>query len=114
MPFVKSTELAFSMQFLCVGDEARVISGEMSSEIRKVVSTDHSLGCVSLEINIEFQHQKLLDFRLRDVECVFRLSDSVRVVVGVYLGLEGHIVQMSDNVFHICQEATKEEVYMKR
>jgi hypothetical protein len=52
-PFVKSTELVLSMQFIHVGDEARVISGEMSSEIRKVVSTDHSLGCMSLEIDIE-------------------------------------------------------------
>ncbi|KIK33996.1 hypothetical protein CY34DRAFT_40813, partial [Suillus luteus UH-Slu-Lm8-n1] len=36
-PFVKNTELAFSMQFLCVGDEVRVISGEICSEIGKVI-----------------------------------------------------------------------------
>ncbi|KAG1759388.1 hypothetical protein EDD22DRAFT_849256 [Suillus occidentalis] len=76
-PFIKNTELAFSMQFLHVGDEARVISGE-------------------------------------DVERVFRLGDSVQVVAGVYLGLEGHIVQMSDNAFHICQEATKEEIEVSK
>lgn len=111
-PFIKNTELAFSMQFLRVGDEARVISGEVCSEIGKVISTDHALGCVSLEF--EFRCGRQLDFRLRDVERVFRLGDSVRVVAGVYLGLEGHIVQMSDNTFHICQEATKEEVCMNK
>ncbi|KAG1845074.1 hypothetical protein C8R48DRAFT_780081 [Suillus tomentosus] len=94
-PFVKRTELAFSTQFLRVGDEARVISAEMCSEIGKVVSANH-------------------DFRLRDVERVFRLGDSVRVVAGVYLGLEGHVVQMSDNIFHICQEATKEEIEVSK
>lgn len=62
MPFVKSTELAFSMQFLCIGDEVRVIFGEICSEIGKVVSTDHGLGCVSLEFNFDVKHRKQLDF----------------------------------------------------
>ncbi|KAG1809158.1 uncharacterized protein BJ212DRAFT_1302721 [Suillus subaureus] len=63
--FVKATELAFSMQFLCIGDEARVITGE-------------------------------------DVECMF------------WLGLEGHIIQMCNDVFHLCQELTKEEVKVSK
>ncbi|KAG1770610.1 hypothetical protein EV702DRAFT_1049328 [Suillus placidus] len=75
--FIKATELAFSMQFLRVSDDARVITGE-------------------------------------DVERMFRLGDSVRVVAGIYLGLEGHVIQMYDDVFHVCQESTKEEVEVSK
>ncbi|KAG2097503.1 uncharacterized protein F5147DRAFT_777951 [Suillus discolor] len=80
--------------FLHVGDEARVISGEICSEIGKVVSTDHGLGCVLLEFDFDIQHRTQLDFQLQDIE--------------------RHIVQMSDNVFHICQEATKEEIEVSK
>lgn len=107
--FVKATELAFSMQFLRVGDDARVITGEVRLEIGKVVSTDHAFSSVCLELAFE-GHPRRMDFRLQDVERVFRLGDSVRVVAGIYLGLEGHVIQMCDDIFHICQESTKEEV----
>ncbi|KAG1776273.1 hypothetical protein EV702DRAFT_1198294 [Suillus placidus] len=111
--FVKATELAFSMQFLRVGDDARVITGEVHLKIGKVVSTNHAFSSVCLEIAFE-GHPRQMDFRLQDVERVFRLSDLVRVVAGIYLGLEGHIIQMYDDVFHVCQESTKEEVEVSK
>ncbi|KAG1899231.1 uncharacterized protein F5891DRAFT_1190035 [Suillus fuscotomentosus] len=51
--FIKTAELAFSMQFLHVGDEARVVTGEIHSEIGKVVSTNHAFGSVCLELLVE-------------------------------------------------------------
>ncbi|KAG1777244.1 hypothetical protein EV702DRAFT_1197572 [Suillus placidus] len=111
--FVKATELAFSMQFLRVGDDARVITGEVRLKIGKVVSTDHAFSSVCLEIAFE-GHPRQMDFRLQDVEHVFCLGDSVRVVAGIYLGLEGHVIQMYDDVFHVCQESTKEEVEVSK
>ncbi|KAG1823890.1 uncharacterized protein BJ212DRAFT_1296412 [Suillus subaureus] len=47
--FIKATELAFSMQFLCISDEARVITGEVCLEIGKVVSTNHAFGKLTKE-----------------------------------------------------------------
>lgn len=51
-----------------------------------------------------------MDVPLEDVEHVFCVGDEVRVVAGSYMGLEGHIVQISDDMFHVCQDVSKEEV----
>ncbi|KAG2052326.1 hypothetical protein BDR06DRAFT_973112 [Suillus hirtellus] len=80
-PFVKKTLAAFSLQFMRIGDLARVIAGEL---------------------------------RPNDVEHIFCVGDDVRVVAGPYLGLEGQIIQISDDVFHICQGVSKEEVLVSR
>ncbi|KAG1806366.1 uncharacterized protein HD556DRAFT_1436340 [Suillus plorans] len=48
-PFLNETVVAFSMQFLCVGDWARVIKGSLRGELGQVVSTDHTLGTLSLQ-----------------------------------------------------------------
>ncbi|KIK32639.1 hypothetical protein CY34DRAFT_101025, partial [Suillus luteus UH-Slu-Lm8-n1] len=80
-PFVKKTLAAFSTQFLRTGDSARIISGELRSKIGTV-----------------------------DMERLFRVGDEVQVVAGPYMGLEGHIIQISDDMFHVCQDVSKEEV----
>jgi ribosomal protein L24 len=108
-PFVKKTLAAFSTQFLRTGDSARIISGELRSKIGTVVSTDHVSGSVCLEIILD-GHQSEIDVRLEDMERLFRVGDEVRVVAGPYLGLEGHIIQISDDMFHVCQDVSKEEV----
>ncbi|KAG2151042.1 uncharacterized protein EDB93DRAFT_1249538 [Suillus bovinus] len=55
-----------------------------------------------------------MDVPLEDVERVFCVGDEVRVVAGSYMGLEGHIVQISDDMFHVCQDVSKEEVLISR
>lgn len=108
-PFVKKTLAAFSTQFLRTGDSARIISGELRSKIGTVVSTDHVSGSVCLEIVLD-GHQSEIDVRLEDMERLFRVGDEVQVVAGPYMGLEGHIIQISDDMFHVCQDVSKEEV----
>ncbi|KAG1899890.1 uncharacterized protein F5891DRAFT_980831 [Suillus fuscotomentosus] len=111
--FVKNTELAFSMQFLREGDAARVLTGEVHSEIGEVISMDHVFGSVRLKIDTNGL-QREIDLRVRDVERVFWIGDAVRVVAGSYLGLEGHIIGMSDEIFDVCQEDTKEEIQVSK
>ncbi|KAG1851801.1 hypothetical protein C8R48DRAFT_777751 [Suillus tomentosus] len=112
-PSMKIAERAFSLEFLRVGDSARVIIGEFGAEIGEVVSTDHTFRSVRLEYNIEGDKIQS-EVRLQDVERMFWVGDTVRVVAGIYLGLEGHIVQMTDDIFHICQTSTKEEVEVSK
>ncbi|KAG1891580.1 uncharacterized protein F5891DRAFT_986769 [Suillus fuscotomentosus] len=49
------------------------------------------------------RHREELEARLEDVERVFWIGDAVRVVAGSYLGLEGHVIQMDKDLFHLCQ-----------
>ncbi|KIK34179.1 hypothetical protein CY34DRAFT_98457, partial [Suillus luteus UH-Slu-Lm8-n1] len=81
--FMQKTVAAFSMQFLRVGDAVRVVKGEVLSET---------------------------EVSLQDLERVFRVGDTVRVVAGAYLGLEGHVIQISGDILHLCQAISKEEV----
>jgi ribosomal protein L24 len=108
-PFVKKTLAAFSLQFLCIGDSVRVIAGELRPNIGTVISTDYVLGSVRLE-TILGGNRRSIDVRLEDVDRIFRVGDDVRVVAGPYLGLEGQIIQISDDMFHVCQGVSKEEV----
>ncbi|KAG1794535.1 uncharacterized protein HD556DRAFT_1474554 [Suillus plorans] len=112
-PFVKKTLVAFSMQFLRLGDSARVIAGELCSKVGTVVLTDHTSGSVRLEMIFD-GHRNEIDVRLEDIEHIFCVGDQVRVVAGPYLGLEGHVIQISDDMFHICQDVSKEEVLVSR
>ncbi|KAG1728744.1 uncharacterized protein EDB91DRAFT_1085985 [Suillus paluster] len=89
--FLKSTVVAFAMQFLRVGNWARILKGDLSSEI-------------SLEIDIQ----------LEDIERVFWVGNTVQVVAGPYLGVEGHIIQMVDDIFHLCQDISKEELEVSK
>ncbi|KAG1836146.1 hypothetical protein DFJ58DRAFT_847138 [Suillus subalutaceus] len=47
---------------------------------------------------------------LHDIECMFQIGSAVRVVAGPYLGVEGYIIQMVDDIFCICQDVSKEQV----
>ncbi|KAG1729930.1 hypothetical protein EDB19DRAFT_1832236 [Suillus lakei] len=47
-PFMKESVVAFLMQFLCMGDLARVVRGSLCGELGKVVSTDHTIGSVEV------------------------------------------------------------------
>ncbi|KAG1818905.1 hypothetical protein EV424DRAFT_1347487 [Suillus variegatus] len=97
VPFIKITEWVFLMEFLHVGNSVRVITGEYGAEIGEVISTDHTFGSVCLEYNIE-GHKIKSEVRLQDAERVFWVGNTVKVVAGIYLGLEGHIIQMTESV----------------
>jgi transcription antitermination factor NusG len=108
-PFLKDTVVAFSMQFLRVGELARVVKGSLHGELGTVVSTDHACGSVGLEFNFDGFPQET-EVSLQDIERVFRVGDTVRVVAGSYTGLEGYLIQMCGDLFHVCQEISKEVV----
>ncbi|KAG2109826.1 hypothetical protein DEU56DRAFT_920264 [Suillus clintonianus] len=112
-PFLKKTVVAFSARFLRVGDYARVIQGSLRGELGKIVSIDHTCDSVGLELTF---HGGLEDIELplQDLERVFRVGDSVRVVAGSFLGLEGYIIQMDEDIFRICQAVSKEEVEISK
>lgn len=107
--FLKKSVVAFSKQFLRVGDRARVVEGSLRGKLGTVISTDHALGTVGLDFAFDGR-VKEIEVQLQDIERVFRVGDSVRVVAGSYLGLEGHIIQMCEDTFHVCQAATNEQV----
>ncbi|KIK35767.1 hypothetical protein CY34DRAFT_95509, partial [Suillus luteus UH-Slu-Lm8-n1] len=107
--FLKITVHAFAMQFLRVGDWARIVKGDLRSEIGQVVSTDHPAGSVTLALTFS-GFRKEVDIRLEDIERIFQVGDSVRVVAGSYLGVEGYIIQMVDDIIRLCQDVSKEEV----
>ncbi|KAG1864786.1 hypothetical protein F4604DRAFT_1928588 [Suillus subluteus] len=113
IPFLKDTVVGFSMQFLRVGDSARVVKGSLRGELGTVVSTDHTCGSVGLEFNFDGCLEET-EVSLRDVERVFRVGDTVKVVAGPYMGVEGHLIQMCNDVFHVCQETTKEVIEVSK
>jgi ribosomal protein L24 len=107
--FLKNTVLAFSIQYLRVGDWARVVKGHLRGEVGQVVSTDHMYGSAGLEFAFDGCLEEV-EIRLEDIERIFRVGDTVKVVAGPYLGLEGHVLQMNEDVFHVCQDISKEVV----
>ncbi|KAG1838512.1 hypothetical protein C8R48DRAFT_782380 [Suillus tomentosus] len=111
--FLKKTIIEFSMQFLRAGDWARVTNGALRGELDTVISTDHACGSVGLEIAFD-GHPDEIKLRLQDVEHVFRVGDTIRVVAGSYLGLEGYILKMCGETFHVCQEVSKEVVEVSK
>ncbi|KAG2123402.1 hypothetical protein BD769DRAFT_1743117 [Suillus cothurnatus] len=113
-PFLKKTVIAFSAQFLRVGDSVKVVQGSLRGQLSKVVLTDHSCGSVGLELGFNDGGLEEIELRFQDIECVFRVGDSVRVVAGSFLGVEGHILQMDGDIFHICQAVSKEEYTKER
>jgi hypothetical protein len=112
-PFIKQTLIAFSMQFLRVGDAVSFVTTKGCSQLCTVVSIDHAFGSVGLEYTTD-GHRTEMDIRLQEVTRVFRLGDTVRVVAGSYFGLEGYITQMDKEIFHVCQDVTMEEVNVRQ
>ncbi|KAG1843865.1 hypothetical protein C8R48DRAFT_780521 [Suillus tomentosus] len=111
--FVEKTIVRFSMQFLRVGDAVRIVKGKVRSEISTVLSIDHALDSACLELTFDGD-QVETEVQLHDLERVFFIGDTVQVVVGAYLGLEGHLIRISEDIFHICQDISKEEVQVSR
>ncbi|KAG2029836.1 hypothetical protein BDR03DRAFT_1017858 [Suillus americanus] len=109
--FLKTTVHAFAMQFLRVGDRARIVKGDLCSEIGQVVSTDHPAGSVTLALILSGNE---VDIRLEDIKRIFKVGDSVRVVAGPYLGVEGYIIQMMDDIVRLCQDVSKEELEVSK
>ncbi|KAG2108279.1 uncharacterized protein F5147DRAFT_773866 [Suillus discolor] len=108
-PFIQATLAAYSLQFLRIGDWARVVKGSLHGELGQVTSTDHTLGTLSLQSALD-ERSKEMTVRLQDVERVFQVGDTVRVVAGSYLGLQGHIIEMHGDTFQVCQDTTNEQV----
>ncbi|KAG1765585.1 hypothetical protein EDD22DRAFT_845374 [Suillus occidentalis] len=111
--FLKSTVVAFSMQFLHAGDWAKIVKGDLSSEVGMVTSTNHTVGSATLDLSLS-GHRKEVECRLQDIERVFRIGDTVRVVAGLYFGVEGLIIEMVDDIFCLCQDVSKEEVEVSK
>ncbi|KAG2335847.1 hypothetical protein BDR05DRAFT_953778 [Suillus weaverae] len=72
-----------------------------------------SAGSVTLALKFS-GFRKEVDVQLEDIEHIFQVSNSVRVVAGPYLGVEGYIIQMVDNIIHLCQDVSKEELEVSR
>ncbi|KAG1788772.1 uncharacterized protein HD556DRAFT_1447617 [Suillus plorans] len=111
--FLKSTVLAFAKQFLHVGDRAMIIKGDLNSEIGRVVSTNHPASSVTLKLTLSGR-PKEINFRLEEIERIFQVGDTVRVVAGPYLGVEGYIIQMTGDIFCLCQDVSKEELEVSK
>ncbi|KAG1892961.1 uncharacterized protein F5891DRAFT_986285 [Suillus fuscotomentosus] len=112
-PFLKKTVASFSMQFLRMGDWARVVEGALRGESGQVISTDHTVGSASLEFAFDGRPEQI-EVRVEEIERVFRVGDTVKVVAGPYLGIEGHIIQMRQDVFDICQDITNKQVEVSK
>ncbi|KAG1787811.1 uncharacterized protein HD556DRAFT_1448317 [Suillus plorans] len=112
-PFLKNTVVLFSMQFLRMGDWARVIEGPLRGESGQVISTDHTVGSASLDFAFDGCPEQI-EVRFEGIERVFRVGDTVKVVAGPYLGLEGHIIQMREETVDICQNITNEQVEVSK
>ncbi|KAG1863910.1 hypothetical protein F4604DRAFT_1683524 [Suillus subluteus] len=114
LAFVKQAENAFSMHILRSGDCVRLIQGEFPSEIGTTLSVDHtSGGSVHLEIEVDGVRSEI-EARLQDVERVWRVGDEVRVVAGVHLGVQGHIIQKTGEIFDVCQHTTNEQIQVSQ
>jgi transcription elongation factor len=109
LPFLTRTKVAFSMQFLRAGDAVRVIAGELHSLVATVTSVDHICSSASLELTLDGQTTEA-QVRLENLERVFHVGDVVRVVAGSYLGLEGYILEMSEEIFDLRQDISGEQV----
>lgn len=114
LTFVKNAEIAFSRQMLRAGDCVRFMRGEFPSEFATVLTVDHQCGgSLTLEPKVDGIRNSI-EARLQDVERVFWLGDEVKVVAGVYLGVQGHIVAKTGDIFDICQQKTNEMVQVSQ
>ncbi|KAG1721948.1 uncharacterized protein EDB91DRAFT_1256292 [Suillus paluster] len=112
--FVKKAEIAYSMQMLRAGDCVRLIRGEFPSEIGTVLAVNHkSGGSLTLELKLDGVRNEI-EARLQDVERVFWVGDEVKIVAGVYLGVQGHIVSKTGDMYDICQHTTNELVQVSQ
>ncbi|KAG2740338.1 hypothetical protein P692DRAFT_20753439, partial [Suillus brevipes Sb2] len=85
-PFTQKAIIAFSKLSLRAGDSVRLHTPDLNGQICTTQTT------------------------LVDVERVFNVGDEVRVLAGVYQGVEGHLVQKYEDNYTICQAGTQQEV----
>ncbi|KAG2136428.1 hypothetical protein DEU56DRAFT_756334 [Suillus clintonianus] len=112
--FVKKAETTYSLQMLRAGDSVRLTRGEFPSEIGTVLAVDHqSGGTLTIELKLDGVSTKI-ESRLQDVERVFWVGDEVKVVAGVYLGIQGHIVSKMGDMYDVCQHGTNELVQVSQ
>ncbi|KAG2139776.1 hypothetical protein DEU56DRAFT_912041 [Suillus clintonianus] len=83
-------------------------------EIYTILATHHSFsGSVTVEFDLD-GCQKQIKATLAEIVQVFDVGDEIRVVVGVYSGVEGHIMLKYDENFTICQSSTQEEIKVSK
>ena len=111
-PFLEKTKVTFSLQFLRAGDTVRVIRGDLCTCVATVISVNQIYQTATLEIVSDGKTQRT-QVRLGDIERVFHVGETVRVVAGSYLGLEGYIVEMNEEIFHVCQGVSGEQVSLQ-
>ncbi|KAG0698113.1 hypothetical protein DFH29DRAFT_878242 [Suillus ampliporus] len=76
-------------------DSVRLTTPDLLGQMCMVLMTDHAFGkSVKLQCDLDGR-SKEIKARVDDVERVFAVGNEVRMVAGTYLGLEGHIVQIS-------------------
>jgi hypothetical protein len=81
--FLKKTLVICLKQFLCVDDHARVVEGSLQGKLGMMISINHTLGTISLDPTPD-GCVKEIEVQLQDIEHVFHVSDSVKVVAGSY------------------------------
>jgi ribosomal protein L24 len=109
-PFTQKAIIAFSKLSLRAGDSVRLHTPDLNGQICTVLSTDHAFGGT---IDVQFELDGVVtqtQTTLVDVERVFNVGDEVRVLAGVYQGVEGHLVQKYEDNYTICQAGTQQEV----
>lgn len=113
-PFAQKAIIAFSKLSLRAGDSVRLHTPELPGQICTVLSTDHAFGGT---IDVQFELDGVVTqtrATLVDVERVFNVGDEVRVLAGVYQGVEGHLVQKYEDNFTICQAGTQQEIEVSK
>lgn len=108
--FTQKAEIAFSKLSLRAGDSVRLHTPDLPGQMCTVLATNHAFGgSVTLQFELDCV-MKEMEATLVDVERVFKVGDEVRVVAGVYQGVEGHLVQKYEDNFTVCQSGTQQEV----
>jgi transcription antitermination factor NusG len=93
---------------LHMGNWARVVEGPLHGESGQVILMDHTVGSASLEFMFN-GHLEQIKVCLKEIEHIFWVGNTIKVVAGPYLGIEGHIIQMQQYVFNICQDISNEQ-----
>ncbi|KAG1777879.1 hypothetical protein EV702DRAFT_1196677 [Suillus placidus] len=89
LSFVKKAEITYSMQMLQAGNCMHLIRGEFPLEIRTMV------------------------FAIK-LKLAFKTYNEVKVVAGIYLGIQGHIISKMGDMYDICQHTTNKLVQVSQ
>ncbi|KAG0695510.1 hypothetical protein DFH29DRAFT_879991 [Suillus ampliporus] len=88
----------------------RISTSDIICKVVRLKFKDHTFdGSVKLQFDLD-SWSKQIEARVNDVEHMFTIGDKVHIVAETYLGLKGHVMQKDDNIFHICQSGTQEQV----